>query len=139
MDPAGEIGSIMALDIGAARIGVAVASGMARIPHPTGALPNDDTLIGRLQQLCAEEHVAKLVIGLPRGMDGQETAQTAIARELGIKIAQQLNLPFHWQDEAVTSVQAEAELRQRGEPYDKGDIDALAAVYILEDYLHANI
>ena len=139
MDSSGEIGSIMALDIGDARIGVAVASGMARIPHPAGALPNDETLMGRLQQLCADEHVAKLVFGLPRGMDGQETQQTARARELGITIAQQLNLPFHWQDEAVTSVQAEAELKRRGGPYDKGDIDALAAVYILEDFLHANI
>jgi putative Holliday junction resolvase len=137
--PAGEVGSIMALDIGSARIGVAIASGMARIPHPIGALPNDAMLIDQLRNLCRQENVAKLVIGLPRNLSGQETAQTATARGLGLKLAEQLDLPFHWQDEAVTSVQAEAELKGRGRPYDKGDVDALAAVYILEDYLHVGI
>jgi RNase H-fold protein (predicted Holliday junction resolvase) len=39
------------------------------------------------------------------------------------------------QDEAVTSKRAEAELEARGKPYQRGDIDALAATYILEDFL----
>jgi len=36
-------------------------------------------------------------------------------------------------------VQAEAELKKRGKPYVKADIDALAATYILEDYIRENI
>jgi RNase H-fold protein (predicted Holliday junction resolvase) len=36
----------------------------------------------------------------------------------------------------VTSKQAEAELSSRGKPYSKADIDALAATYILDDFLH---
>jgi RNase H-fold protein (predicted Holliday junction resolvase) len=56
-------------------------------------------------------------------------------RQFGASLAQQVDLPLSWQDEAVTSAQAEAELVQRKKPYTKGDIDALAAVYILNDYL----
>jgi RNase H-fold protein (predicted Holliday junction resolvase) len=40
-----------------------------------------------------------------------------------------------FQDEALTSRKAESELNKRGKPYAKGDVDALAATYILEDYL----
>ncbi len=42
------------------------------------------------------------------------------------------------QDEAVTSKHAEAELESRGKPYERGDIDALAATYILQDWLAEN-
>jgi len=129
----------MALDIGAARVGIALASGMARIAHPLGAVTNEWRVGTSFKELCAREQVTRIVIGLPRSLDGKETAQTATARDIGLKIAQQLELPFQWQDEAVTSVAAEAELRARGRPYEKQDIDALAAVYILEDYLHARV
>jgi putative holliday junction resolvase len=136
MSQAADGGTILALDIGAARVGLAVASRTARIAQPLGALPNDKALTARLRELCDRERAGQLVIGLPRGLNGQETAQTAAARTIGINLADALTLPYHWQDEAVTSVQAEAELRARGKPYKKADIDALAAVYILEDYLN---
>jgi RNase H-fold protein (predicted Holliday junction resolvase) len=54
-------------------------------------------------------------------------------------LGQKLPLPISWQDEAVTSVRAEEELRARGKPYVREDIDALAATYILEDYLHEHV
>ena len=51
------------------------------------------------------------------------------------QLKQSFNLPVYFQDEAVTSKQAEAELQARGKHYEKSDIDALAATYILEDWL----
>jgi len=129
----------MALDIGAVRIGVALANSIAKIAHPLGALSNDGSLLANLKQLCERENVAKLVIGLPRDMSGNETTQTAIAKQTGLAIAKNLDLPFTWQDEAATSLQAESELQSRGRQYNKDDIDALSAVYILEDYLGAKL
>ena len=79
------------------------------------------------------------MIGLPRGLDGQETAQTMTVRAFGTMLGKALKLPVHWQDEALTSVQAASELEQRGKAYRKADIDSLAAVYILEDYLHEHV
>lgn len=128
--------SIVALDVGAKRIGVASANAVARIAHPLTTLEHDEQILDTLQQLLAREQAAMLVVGLPRGLNGQETAQTATIQRFGVKLEEHIDIPLHWQDEAVTSAQAEAELETRGKPYAKGDIDALAATYILEDFLN---
>ena len=132
-------GTILALDVGSARIGMARASMAVRLAAPAGTLQHTGDVTDQLKAWCAKERVSQLVIGLPRGMDGQETAQTASVQEFGDKIGRELNLPIHWQDEAVTSIRAEEELQRRGKPYRKEDIDALAATYILEDYLHESV
>ncbi|MCX6728115.1 MAG: Holliday junction resolvase RuvX, partial [Candidatus Saccharibacteria bacterium] len=51
------------------------------------------------------------------------------------KLEKVIIVPTHLQDEALTSVKAEEELKSRGMPFEKGDIDALAATYILQDFL----
>ena len=132
-------GTILGLDVGARRIGLARASYAARLAAPFGTLENNAETLDRLRAICQQEQVRQLVIGLPRGLDGQETAQTLTVRAFGALLGNALGLPIHWQDEALTSVQAEAELEARGKSYQKGDIDSLAAVYILEDYLHENL
>ena len=134
-----QVGTILALDIGAARVGLALASRAARLPSPYTTLLNNSTLLHELQAICAKEHVDQLVVGLPRGLDGQETAQTLTVQALGKDIAKDLNLPVAWQDEALTSVKAEAELASRRGIHHKEDVDALAAVYILEDYFRENV
>lgn len=127
--------AVLGLDIGEKRIGVAVADLGVRLASPLVTLDNNEQFVAELKALCAEREVAQLVAGLPRGLDGQDTGQTQYARDFAAKISQQLQLPVYYEDEAVTSLQAEDELRARGKPYAKGDIDALAATYILEGYL----
>lgn len=125
----------MSLDVGGQRIGVAVANSVARIAHPEAVLSNDHTTIRELQRLIDEHEVAVLVLGLPRGLEGQHTQQTSTVEFFAQILKQYIDLPFYWQDEAVTSKKAIAELQARGIKYEKGDIDALAATYILEDFL----
>lgn len=127
--------SVLALDVGDKRIGVAAASVIARLPHPVATLQNDSSFFDSLKQLIAEESAGRIVIGLPRGLQGQDTAQTRIVQAFAEELKQNIGLPVEMQDEAVTSEKAEAELRSRGKPYTKGDIDALAATYILDDWL----
>lgn len=129
--------SILALDVGGRRIGIAVANAIARLARPIAALENDDSFLAELQKLIKEHDVTLLVVGLPRGLDGQHTAQTATVEAFVETLKSHVSLPIHWQDEAVTSKQAEAELHKTRGPgeYTKGDIDALAATYILEDFL----
>lgn len=126
---------LLALDVGAARIGVALASTEARLANPAGAVQQGPDALSAIRKLCSEHNVIQLVVGLPRGLDGQETAQTGYVREFVRKLAEAVEQPISLIDEAVTSKQAEEELRTRGKPYSKADIDALAATYILEDYL----
>lgn len=133
--------SVLALDIGERRIGVAVASLAARLPRPLTVLDRssgDEAVIDHLRTVAAEHGVTRLVIGLPRGLDGQETQQTASTRTYGESLAVSVGLPYDFQDEAGTSLQAEAELSARGRPYAKGDVDSLAATYILQDWLQAH-
>lgn len=128
--------SVLALDVGGKRIGVALANVVARIASPLITLQHTDYIADELEELIAKHDVAALVVGLPRGLNGQHTQQTKDVEAFVRKLKQRLTLPVYWQDEAVTSRQAEAELSARSGSYRKEDIDALAATYILEDFLN---
>jgi putative transcription antitermination factor YqgF len=68
-------------------------------------------------------------------MSGEETGQTELVKEFVTRRLDGFELPVRYQDESLTSVGAEQELQRRGKPYSKGDIDALAATTILQDYM----
>lgn len=121
--------------MGSQRIGVAVATLASRLPRPLTTLKRDDGLFAALQDIIEAEGVGTVVVGLPRGLDGQSTAQTKDTEAFKDLLSRRYALPVHLQDEAVTSKQAEAELKARGKAYRREDIDALAATYILEDFL----
>jgi putative Holliday junction resolvase len=129
-------GSALALDVGARRVGVAIASLEVRLPRPLITLPRDDSALwAGLATTVEVEQVKVLVVGFPRGLHGQHTRQTEAIEQFVLELKQHFPLPVHMQDEALTSKHAEAELEARGKLYSKEDIDALAATYILEDWL----
>lgn len=133
MQPAAK--NILALDIGARRVGVALAGDLARLPQPLTTLYRSDSFFDELKRIVTDEAVGLVVVGLPRGLNGQATEQTATVEHFGRQIAEQLKLPIVWQDEALTSVKAKTELNHRQRHWNKTDVDSLAATYILEDYL----
>jgi len=128
-------GTILALDVGEVRIGVAMANLASRLPQPWGVIEHPSNAADIINSLLKEHNIVAVVVGLPRGLDGQETSQTKLVRTFTDKLKPKLHLPFYFQDEALTSVQAEKELKQRKIKYNKGDVDALAATYILSDFL----
>lgn len=130
-----SVATILALDVGAQRIGVARANSVARIASPLTTLQHTDQIFDDIAQLLKQEQADELVVGLPRGLEGQETDQTRTVRQFVADLQQNITVPVHLQDEALTSVKAEKELEARKKPFAKGDIDALAATYILGDYL----
>lgn len=128
----------LALDVGARRIGVASANLGVRFAGPLTTLDQPERFVDDIVELCDREDAAWVVIGLPRGLDSQATAQTDAVQAFGAQLQPRLaerQIPVYWIDEALTSAKAETELRGRGKAYVKGDIDALAATYILEDFL----
>ena len=125
------MGTYIGIDFGARRVGLATADPDVRIARPEATVSPAD-LQGRLAALGPFEAV---VVGLPRGLDGQETAQTAAARAFVAGPLADWGYNAAMQDEAGTSSVAEDQLRATGRPYAKGDIDALAAAIILQDYL----
>jgi len=132
-----EGGVLLALDVGAARIGVATTSVGVAIARPLTAIQHDDAVMQTIAELVADSQATAVVVGLPRGLNGQDTEQTKTVETFAEQLKTTLSVPLFWQDEALTSQKAEEELKSRGKPYEKGDIDALAACYILEDYLNS--
>ncbi|MDQ5886307.1 MAG: putative pre6S rRNA nuclease [Patescibacteria group bacterium] len=129
------IRACLALDIGEVRIGVAANPAGLSIAQPRGYIANDDKVRKVIQSYIDKEKAEVLVVGLPRGMQGQETDQTKYVRNFIQELQTFVTIPIVLQDEALTSVKAEQELDARGKTYERGDIDALAASYILDDYL----
>lgn len=128
--------NLIALDVGEKRVGVAIASHVARLPRPLTTLLRGDNFWNQLQTTLKQEVADILVIGLPRNLDGQETAQSAIVRSFVEELKQHTDLPIVFQDETLSSHAARTQLEARGKPFTKGDIDAMAAMLILEDYLN---
>lgn len=125
----------LALDVGDVRIGIAFAHHIARIASPLTTILNNDVVWDSISEIIDRESAGILVIGLPRNLSGEDTAQTEKVREFARIARQRYNIPIDLQDEALTSQKAEKELRARGGQIEKGDVDALSAVYILDDYL----
>jgi putative Holliday junction resolvase len=130
-------GSILALDVGAKRIGVARASTIALLPEPLTTLETDENINDTIQQLIDRESARFVVVGLPEGMQGQNTLQTQIVRGFAAKLSKEINVPVYLYNETGTSKMAEEELENRKSFYEKGDIDALAATFILEGFIES--
>lgn len=129
--------NFLALDVGSKRIGVAIVSTMTKLPRPLTTISNDENSLKSIKEITDNEDISAIVIGLPRNLSGDDTEQTKTVREYGKKIAVATDLPIFWQDEALTSQKATEELQQthRRVGYNKGHVDALAATYILDDFL----
>lgn len=129
---------VIGLDVGERRIGVAVAGTAARIASAHSYIDRQKNadVVSSVHKVMNGHEVEAIVVGLPRGLDGQDTEQTQRSRLFAAELAQAFATPVVLQDEAATSVLAEERLRARGKPYQKGDIDAEAAALILQDYLN---
>lgn len=130
--------AILALDIGEKRIGVAQGDIDMRIAFPYDTIEVDSNEVRAIAELVMANEVKTLVVGYPRNQSGEPTAQTQYVEDFVAKLT---DLPAEvvFQDESLTSVMAEDRLKQQKAPYSKGDIDAMAACIILEDYLGVGV
>jgi putative Holliday junction resolvase len=129
--------TLLALDVGERRIGVALGDSIGRLAAPLTTLQVDELELVRLQRLLFDHDVSELVVGLPRNMSGEETQQTNIIKRFVTRRLLGFGMPIRFQDESLTSVKAEQELESRKKPYSKSDVDALAATFILQDFMEA--
>lgn len=127
--------NILALDVGSVRIGVARVNTVAKIPEVLPTISNNESTIEVLQKLIAEYEISLIVVGLPRSMEGAETAQTQYVRQFCDEKLKGLGLPIELQDETLTSVVAIEQLEHEGVITKKGDIDGRAAAILVNDYI----
>lgn len=129
-----QIKNFLALDIGEKRIGVAVADSGVRLAVPFDTIEVNGKELERIARLVIDEKVDTIVIGYPRNQLGEATAQTTYVEEFAKQLID-MGPKIVYQDESLTSVLAEEQLKAYKKPYTKGDIDAQAAAIILQDYM----
>lgn len=121
-------GYILGIDYGNKRIGLALAHSVAKLPHPYSTITQDEHAVNAIKQICDDEKVQQLVVGLPRNMDGSLGAQADVCEKFGKQLAAAISLPVYFAEEALSSVAAHNTAA--------ADIDATAAATILERYFN---
>jgi len=129
-----QAGELIGLDIGQKRTGLARASKLAGLAEPLQTVETSD-LAKTLKQLSQETGINAVVVGLPRSLEGRETAQTTWVRQVVDELKKQIDWPFYWQDEALSSRCATAQLAQKPKTKNQIDEHALAAAIILQDFI----
>lgn len=130
--------NVLGLDIGTVRIGVARINTVARIPEVLPTLANNEQFVQNVKGILTEYEISLIVVGLPRSMEGTETAQTQYVRNFCQTSLAELGVPYVFQDETLTSVVATEQLESTGTTTSKGDVDARAAAIIVSDYIETH-
>lgn len=130
---------ILAVDYGDVRTGLAVCDAMELLASPVTVLQETDpqALAIRIAEIAQERKAQKIVVGLPKNMDGTEGFRAQSCRAFAEQLHEQCALPIDFHDERLTTVAAHRALNAtntRGKKR-KAVIDAVSAVMILEDYL----
>ena len=128
----------LGLDPGDARVGVARSDPSGFLATPVETVRRGKGDLKRLVALVAEEDAVEVVVGLPRSLSGGEGPAAVKVREFATRLAERIApVPVRLVDERLSTVSAEAMLRDRGK---KGQdrravVDMAAAVTILQHAL----
>ena len=133
---------VMGLDVGSKTVGVAISDPLGFTAQGVEIIKIDEeaTEFGfdRLGELVKEYKVDKFVVGLPKNMNNTEGPRVEASKAYGDKIKEIFGIPVDYQDERLTTVQAERMLVEQADVSRgkrKKVIDKLAAQLILQNYL----
>jgi putative Holliday junction resolvase len=128
---------ILGLDIGKKRIGIAISDIMGLIAHPVETILREPekAAIEKIRQICKDNNIKKIVAGLPKNMNNTIGEQAQDCINFMDKLKNEYEIIF--EDERLTSKQAEFILAQTGHKYtkDKKLVDLKSACLILQQYL----
>lgn len=143
--PAPERGRRLALDVGKARIGVAVSDpdGILATPVETVRAAKDGSDLRRIAQLVVDYEPVEIVIGMPRTLRGERGSSARMAEGFAERLARVLDTAAGpsprvcFSDERFTTVTAQRALRDNGvrAKDQRAVIDQAAAVAILQGWL----
>lgn len=127
---------ILGLDVGTKRIGVALSDALGIIAQPNCVIlrTNDEIAIQKIKEICNNNQVNKIIVGLPKNMNGTIGPQAENCMEFAKKLEE---YEIIFEDERLTSKQAEMILKDINKKYtkDKGQVDIKSACIILQQYL----
>ena len=130
---------ILGIDLGRARIGVAVSDELGMLAHPVETISARGDPCRRIAEIVQEKNAERVVIGLPRHMNGSVGIGAAEALAFSEKLRGYLACEVVTWDERMTTMAANRVLRDSGQKtrHSRAVVDQVAAQMILQGYLDA--
>ena len=133
---------ILSVDYGDARTGIAVCDRMQLLASPVTVINQsyEPKVIAEINELVKKHGAEKIVVGLPKNMDGTQGERALKCTAFAKKLQQETGVETVMWDERLTTVSAHRALNVTNVTGKKrkGIVDAVSAVMILEDYLSAH-
>lgn len=130
---------LIGVDTGDVRVGIALKPADSIEAEPLGVFPAGPSVMTQIQKFAQQHDAETVVVGLPRDINGNDTAQTRKAREFAGELADDSGLHVILFDEFSTSERARAQLGKASRDQEKRQLDALAAVVLLDDYMRSMV
>jgi putative Holliday junction resolvase len=129
---------VLGVDVGSVRVGIAISDDARMVASPHSTVAAGDDLPQRLAALARELACATVVVGLPKGLSGRDTASTQHARAVARQLLDQ-GIDVQLWDERLSSVEAERVLLEAGRRRSqrRTERDRIAAAIILQGWLDA--
>ena len=130
---------LLGIDLGRARTGVAISDELGMLAHPleTIVTQSAEHLLARIKKIVAEKNVERVVVGLPRHMNGSLGEGAKEAQAFAEKLRLLVSCEVVTWDERLSTVAAERALRAAGKKTreTRAVRDQVAAQMILQNYL----
>ena len=136
------MGRFLAIDFGEKRVGLALSDPTKIIAKPFKSISynNQDDLLNKISLIIEQKNVEKIILGLPIGLKGQQTAQTNRVFEFYNLIKDKNDIQIVLEDERLSSISAKKSLVLQNikTGHNKALIDETAAAIFLQLYLDKN-
>jgi putative Holliday junction resolvase len=130
---------ILGIDYGQKRIGIAISDEMAIVATPVGNVEENgvNAAVAAIAKMVVERGAGKIVVGLPRNMDGSIGPKAQETQAFVEKLKTRVNVPIQMWDERLTTKAAERALIEADVSRKKRRevVDKMAAQMILQSYL----
>ena len=130
---------VLAIDFGRRRIGLAISDELGVMANglPTLNVRNKKQAIDSVVEVIEEQLPSQIIIGLPLNLDGTRSEMALVVEDFAETLKPIFDIPIGLIDERLTSVAAHRTMRDMGvkQKDNKGKVDQLAAVYLLEIFL----
>lgn len=128
---------LIGVDTGDVRVGLAVKPADSIEAEPVKVAPAGRAVFSEIEQLANKYDADTIIVGLPRDINGNDTAQTRKARDFAGDLADQTGLHVLLFDEFSTSERARQRLGNITREEVKRKLDAVSAAVLLEDYMRS--
>jgi putative Holliday junction resolvase len=128
----------LGIDLGDARVGVAVSDDLGMLAHPLETISTQSTnVVKRVLALASERSVETIIVGMPRNMNGSHGPAADKAKAFIEELRRETTLPIVSWDERLSTVSAQRALQEAGRNTrkQKSVIDQVAAQIILQSWL----